>query len=174
MDRKEQVMLNALEVAKYFLDKDPRRVYFNCTLVTKNDRTFYEGNAKINKFLHLAQTLHIAKFGEPLISDVFYAYANGAVVDEVQQKFNSFLYKPATFGVSFDDRTNDFLDRVYYMLMGSSVEDLIDLSHEDDEWEDKSRNRMKKDQKMDFLLRAEGYRERFADGLTIMYKAVLK
>ena len=166
-------MLQALDVAKYFLDKDPQRAYFTYALVTRNGRTFYEGNAKINKFLHLAQTLHIAKFGEPLMGDVFYAYANGAVVEEVQQKFNSTLHKPAMFGVSFDEKTNDFLDRVHYMLAGSTVDDLIALSHEDDEWEDKSRNTQKKDQQMDFLSCVDVYKKRYADGLDIMYGAVL-
>jgi len=166
-------MIKALDVAKYFLDKDPERVYFNTNLVVRNNRKFYEGNAKLNKFLHLCQTLHVAKNNELLMEDDFLAYDNGAVVEEVQQKFNSSLYKPAVYGVSFDKETNDFLERVYYMLKDSTVDDLILLSHEDEEWDKKSRNRLKKDQCMDFLSSASIYKELYADGLTIMYKAAL-
>ena len=166
-------MLKAIDVAKYFLDKDPERQVFNRNRLDRNGRTFYEGNAMINKYLHLSQVLHVARFGEPLISDVFYAYVNGAVVEEVQQKFNSVLYNPAVYGVSFDEQTNDFLDRVHYMLAGTSVDDLIELSHEDDEWVDKSRNPKKLDQQMDFMLHADIYKEQYADGLRLMYKATL-
>ena len=165
-------MMKALDIAKYFLDKDPERRYFTYIPITRNGLTFYDGNAKINKFLHLAQVLYIAKYGKLLMEDVFYAFANGAVVEDVQKAFNSTLHKPTEYGVSFDTETNDFLDRVYFMLQNASVDDLIDLSHEDDEWDMKNIQRKKAEQQMDFMPHIDTYKKQYADALSYIYKAV--
>ena len=42
-------MSKAVEVVKCFFAKDPNRQVFNLNLVERNNRSFYEGNAKINK-----------------------------------------------------------------------------------------------------------------------------
>ena len=44
-------MMNAEIIAKYYLSKDPDRVLFNNNVVVKNNRKFYEGNARLNKYL---------------------------------------------------------------------------------------------------------------------------
>ena len=77
-------MLRDIEVARFFLAKDPDRRLFNKKLVRRNGRDFYEGNARLNKYLHIAQNLYIAKEGEKLFSDDLYAYDNGAVAPNVQ------------------------------------------------------------------------------------------
>lgn len=55
-------MLTAKQVAEYFLSKDPKRKLFNYNVVSYNGRKFYEGNARINKYLFLAQVVHLTKF----------------------------------------------------------------------------------------------------------------
>ena len=47
-------MLKAIDVAKYFLNKDDGTL-FNNKLVERSGRRFYEGNARLNKYLHIAQ-----------------------------------------------------------------------------------------------------------------------
>ena len=61
-------MLNAQLVAKYFLSKDPDRILFNNNIVIKNNRKFYEGNARLNKYLFLSQVVYLARFEKKLIS----------------------------------------------------------------------------------------------------------
>lgn len=39
-------MFSAVQIAEYFLSKDPDRKIFNKNLITKNNRNFYEGNAE--------------------------------------------------------------------------------------------------------------------------------
>ena len=39
-------VLRAIDVAEYFLSKDPERKLFTKKLQTKNGRKFYEGNAR--------------------------------------------------------------------------------------------------------------------------------
>ncbi len=40
-------VLRAIDVAEYFLSKDPERKLFTKKLQTKNGRKFYEGNARL-------------------------------------------------------------------------------------------------------------------------------
>ena len=51
-------MINAELVAKYFLSKDNERKLFNMNVVTYNNRNFYEGNARLNKYLFLSQNVN--------------------------------------------------------------------------------------------------------------------
>ena len=44
-------MYQADIIAKYFLSKDPTRTLFNNNVVERNNRKFYEGNARLNKYL---------------------------------------------------------------------------------------------------------------------------
>ena len=86
----------ALDIAKWFLSKDVDKTLFNKELTSKNVITFYEGNVRLNKFLHLAQNIHIAKYGKPLFNERFYAYDNGAVVEDVRTNYAVLLNKKKT------------------------------------------------------------------------------
>ena len=160
-------MLKAVEVAKYFLAKDPNRQVFNLNLIKRNNRSFYEGNAKINKFLHMAQNIYIAKKGVLLFDDPLYAYDNGAVVDDVLNMY-AILYRKEIVAPKLDDDVNDFLDRVFYLLKDAEIDELIQMSHEDNEWMEKNRNCKKIEQKMNSLSRVEEYRKQYADALWLM------
>ena len=76
-------MISAEMVAKYFLQKDPQRLLFNKKLVEKNNRSSYEGNVKLNKFLFLSQVVFMAKYGRKLFNDNFVAYDNGPVIKSI-------------------------------------------------------------------------------------------
>lgn len=64
-------MLNPFDVAKFFLSIDQEKKLFNQNLVERNGRKFYEGNAKLNKFMHLAQNLYVAKTDKLLMDTAF-------------------------------------------------------------------------------------------------------
>ena len=67
-------MLKAIDVARYFLHLDAEGKIFTDKFVSKNGKTFREGNARPNKYLHIAQNLYIAKMGCKLFSDDLYAF----------------------------------------------------------------------------------------------------
>ena len=67
-------MITARSVAEYFLSKDPDRKLFNKNVVVYNDRKFYEGNARLNKYLFLSQVVYMAKYGHKLFEDDFCAF----------------------------------------------------------------------------------------------------
>ena len=89
-------MLRAVDIAKYFINKDSDKTLFNKNTICKNGRTFYEGNARLNKFLHLAQNIYFAKHNKLLMDTSFYAYDNGAVIPDIQEHYGALINCPAT------------------------------------------------------------------------------
>ena len=130
------------------------------------ERKFYEGNARLNKYLHIAQNLYIARYGSKLFEDDLYAYDNGAVVPSVQE--NYLAIKSRYVGKTLPTNERDFLDKVYQALHSASLEELIEISHEDGEWERKSGFYKKEDQRMDSLKNVDEYREQYKDMLIIL------
>ena len=168
-------MYSALEIAQYLLNKDPNRVYFNNDKYISNGTTenpFLEGSARLNKLLHMAQNCYIAKNGNKLFRDDLMAFANGAVANEVRLNY-AVLTSATEHKVNLDDEVKDFLDRIFYMFRNATIEEMIDISHEDAEWEEKNKL---ENQKMDSLSRVNEYKEQYRDALKVMYrldKAVL-
>lgn len=125
-------MISAKLVAKYFLSKDPNRNLFNRNVVSYNDRNFYEGNARINKYLFLSQVVYLAKNNKRLFADDFHAYDNGPVVEEIMKS-----YPVLKADENFDDISEydkEFLNKIYYALENATYEELIEITHEDPEW----------------------------------------
>ena len=63
--------MKAIDVAKYYLSKDPKRELFNNNIIVKNDIKSYEGNVRINKYLFLTQVVYLARYGKKLFDDDF-------------------------------------------------------------------------------------------------------
>ncbi len=125
-------MLNAETVAKYYLSKDADRVLFNNNVVVKNNRKFYEGNVRLNKYLFLSQVVYLAKYETKLISDNFVAYDNGPVVKEIISEYP--LMASRRENVNIPENIKVFLDKIYEALKNASYEELIEITHEDPEW----------------------------------------
>ena len=158
-------MLKAIDVAKYFLNTDDGTL-FNNKLVERSGRRFYEGNARLNKYLHIAQNLYIAQHGRKLFEDDLYAYDNGVVIPSVQENYLAIKSRYVGKSIPSDERA--FLDKIYQALQNASLEELIEISHEDSEWERKSGFYKKEDQKMDSLKNVDEYREQYKDMLIIL------
>ena len=131
-------MLSAQDIAKYFfyLDKDSSLFPYS-DIIELQGSTMYVGNVRVNKYLHIAQNLYIAKYGKELFHDDMYAYKNGAVIKDVQLNYQALKndeFDPSTI----DDTTKAFLDKIYKILQNAPLADLIKISHEDPEWEEKS------------------------------------
>ena len=126
-------MITAKNVAEYFLSKDPDRKLFNKNVVVYNNRKFYEGNARLNKYLFLSQVVHLAKYDCKLFEDDFCAYDNGPVVEDIMNSYGRLIGKANNQII--DDKTKDFLDKIYISLENASYEELINITHEDPEWQ---------------------------------------
>lgn len=159
-------MLNAIEVAEYFLSKDPSRTLFNKNLVEKNGRKFYEGNARLNKYLHLTQNVYIAKTKEKLFEDDLYAYANGAVALQVQENYSILFNRVTTRNIPRE--ICDFLDKIFIILKNAPLDELIEISHEDSEWQEKYSGYSKESQRMNSLAHALEYQSQYADVIQMM------
>lgn len=165
-------MTTAEKVAQYFLSKDPNREIFTKELVEKNNRTFYKGNARLNKYLHMAQNIYIAKNRKKLFEDDFYAYDNGAVIPSIQENYSIyFSLRGAVEDLSSEEK--EFLDKLFILLKDATLEDLIELSHEDDEWKKKQRFYNKENQRMDSLSMIDDYVEQYEDVIEVMDRLVV-
>ena len=159
--------IKGIDIARYFLGKDPERIIFNTkSLINRGNRTFYEGNARLNKYLHLSQNLWIAKTGEKLFDDDIYAYDNGGVVLDVLDHYAPLIHQNKQ--VELPETVKSFLDTFYTAFKNASIEELIELSHEDSEWQAKHSGWTKGDQKMDSLKHTDEYKEQYADILQVM------
>ena len=163
-------MLKALNVARYFLSLDATGTMFRGTFASRNGKTFCEGNARLNKYLHIAQNLWIAKTGSKLFSDYLYAFDNGAVVPAVREKYVS-LCRTAQSVPELPLGVKEFLDKVYRVLQNATLDELIEISHEDSEWRQKNPHR--ENQRMNSLARVEEYQAQYADMLKIMDRMAL-
>ena len=159
--------MRGLDAAKYLLSKDTNGELFNKRLTSKNGRNFYEGNARLNKYLHLAQNIYIAKTGEQLLDSIFYAYDNGAVIPEVQENY-VVLLNQKNQTIELPPEIKNFLDRIFIAFQNASLDELIELSHEDAEWIDKHSYYSKENQKMNSIERADEYRKQYADIVKVM------
>lgn len=126
-------MITAKTVAEYFLSKDPDRKLFNKKVVTYNGRKFYEGNVRLNKYLFLTQVVYMAKFGSKLFADEFCAYDNGPVIECIMNSYGRLISKQND--ENLDEKTREFLDKIYFSLENATYEELIDITHEDPEWQ---------------------------------------
>lgn len=166
-------MLKAYEVACFFLNKDKDRKIFTKNLEIRNNRRFWDGNAKLNKFLHLAQNIYIAKTGQPLFDDVLYAYDNGAVVPDVQEHYSQLLENHQKCPLdNISEETQKYLNKFFEAFKNATLDELIELSHEDDAWKEKAQNYKKADQKMNSLERVSEYKEQYADIISILDRMV--
>ena len=60
------------------------------------------------------------------------------------------------------------MDSVLKLLENATLDELIQISHEDSEWQAKSRYYQKSEQEMDSLSHADEYREQYADALLLL------
>lgn len=124
--------MKAISIAKYYLSKDSDKVLFNNKVVKLNGRKFYEGNARLNKYLFLSQVVYLAKYGICLFEDKFSAYINGPVIEEVMQSYSRI--NTTSNNEIIPDDILSFLDKIYMSLENASYEELIEITHEDPEW----------------------------------------
>ena len=130
-------MLEAKEIAKYFLSKDKEKEIFNTNVIELNGRKCYEGNVRLNKYLYFAQTVYLAKYGNLLFRENILAYDNGPIVKEVLEKY-AVMQGSKNNNVSLNEDIKVFLDKIYEALKQATCEELVEISHEDTAWKELS------------------------------------
>lgn len=162
-------MLRAYDVACFFLNMDVNHHVFTKNLVERNNRKFWDGNAKLNKFLHLAQNIYIAKTGNVLFLDAFYAYDNGAVIPLIQENYSAILKHCSKCDDKvFTQEQKNFLTKFFKAFENADMDELIALSHEDEAWKEKASFYKKEDQKMNSIAKSEEYKKQYADILEVL------
>ncbi len=155
-------MVNARDAARYIISLDEKKEYFTKKLIKLNNREFYEGNARLNKILHMAQNIYIGRTGNRLIDADFYAYDNGGVIPDIQENYAFLIGTNDTAPFSVDEPTQQFLHKVFVMLKDAPIDELIDIDHEDPAWEEKHLYHIRKeDQRMDSLAFSDDYKDRY-------------
>ena len=144
-------MYSAKELALYLLSLDKDKKIFNLNIATYNDRTFYEGNCRLNKMLQLAQNIYYAGTGERLIKEDMYAYDNGGVVLEIQEHYKELLSERDKTDVDIKD---DHVIRILNDLFdgfgeNTHIADVIRISHQDPEWQQKNKSYEREFKKME-------------------------
>lgn len=149
-------MLTAKDVAEYFLSKDPNKKIFNKNIMIYNGIRFYEGNVKLNKYLFLSQVVYLAKYGKKLFEDDFIAYDNGPVIEKIRNLYVRLKGRNSHINL----QTKIFLDKIYLSLENATTQELIEISHEDPEWQ-RLKNVTHKNMKMDVESNIKEYKERY-------------
>ena len=155
-------MVKAVDAARFVISLDEKNIYFTKNLISMNGREFYEGNARLNKILHIAQNMYIGRTGEKLIDADFYAYDNGGVILDIQENYAFLIGTNDKESFEVGEEEKDFLHKVYIMLKDAPITELIDIDHEDPAWEEKHMfHNRKEDQLMHSLEFVDDYRDRY-------------
>lgn len=155
------------DIAKYILSLDRNNDIFVNKLITLQGRNSYEGNVRLNKYLHIMQMVYFAMTGHKLFDEAMYAYDNGAVVDSVM---NNYIYLKSTkdsYHIS-NDSVKKYIEKMFDILKYAPLEDLIEISHQDEEWQKKHNFYKKKDQQMDVDSQKKNYEKMCADFIEML------
>lgn len=154
-------------IAKYLLFLDKKEEIFINNLISLNGRDCYEGNVRLNKYLHIMQMVYYAINNEKLFKEKMYAYDNGVVVEEVMNNYSYLKSNKSDYSIS-DDSIKSFVKKMYDILKYAPLKDLIEISHQDEEWKKKHSFYQKKDQLMDVEGQLENYKEMCADFIDML------
>lgn len=163
---------DARDIAKFFFKLDKHEELFpKDRMITLNGKTMYEGNIRVNKLLHLSQNIYIAKYGKKLFYNDLYAYVNGGIVRDVQINYQVLKNMDITsFSEDiFDDETLLFLKEMFYIFRYAPIDELVEISHEDEEWVECS-SLPPGHQLMNSMSRAKEYHEQYDDILYLLNK----
>lgn len=124
-----QAMLNAYDVAKYFL------------LLVSEDEGDVISNLKLQKLLYYAQGFSLAIFDKPLFPEKIEAWIHGPVVPEVYHKCKIYGRRDIPYHgdvdlSKFNEDAKELLDEVYEVYGQFSASMLRNFTHEEPPWKD--------------------------------------
>ena len=155
------------DIAKYILSLDADNTIFQNKLITLQGRNCYQGNVRLNKYLHIMQMVYIAMNNKKLFNDDMYAYDNGVIVDSVMNNYKYLCNNKNNYDIH-DEKIKEYLLKMFNILKYAPLEELIKISHQDEEWQNKHLYYQKKDQKMDVDSQIENYKDMCADFIELL------
>lgn len=155
------------DIAKYILSLDENNDIFINNLIKLNGHDCYEGNVRLNKYLHIMQMVYIALTGNKLFREEMYAFDNGVVVNTVMNNYNYLKNTKNSYNLT-DTKVRDYLKRMFDILRYAPLPDLIEISHQDEEWKKKHNFYQKKDQLIDVDSQKENYKMMCADFIDLL------
>jgi uncharacterized phage-associated protein len=155
------------DIAKYILSLDNNNQIFIDNLLTLEGRKCYAGNVRLNKYLHIMQMVYIAINNKKLFEEEMYAYDNGVVVDTVMSNYKYLSSTRNNYNIK-DKDTKKFIKKMFDILQYAPLEELINISNQDEEWRKKHNYYQKKDQLIDVDSQKENYQKMCADFIEIL------
>ena len=154
-------------IAKYILFLDKNNDIFINNLLTLNGRECYEGNVRLNKYLHIMQMVYFAMTDKKLFNEEMYAFDNGVVVNSVMNNYAYLKSTKNSYNIS-DENVKKYIEKMFNILKYAPLEDLIEISHQDEEWKKKHNYYQKKDQLIDVDSQKENYKIMCADFIEML------
>ncbi len=154
-------------IAKYLLSLDKNNEIFNNNLITLNGRECYEGNVRLNKYLHIMQMVYFAMTDKKLFDDLMYAFDNGVVVGTVMNNYK-YLCSTKNEYEFIDTSIKEFTLKMFDILKYAPLDELINISYQDEEWIKKHNFYKKKDQLIDVDSQKENYKAMCADFIEML------
>ena len=154
-------------IAKYILYLDKNNEIFVNNLINLNGRDCYEGNVRLNKYLHIMQMVYFAMTDKKLFNEEMYAFDNGVVVNSVMNNYLSLKSTKNSYNIS-DINVKNYIDKMFNILKYAPLKDLIEISHQDEEWKKKHNFYQKKEQLIDVDSQKENYKIMCADFIDIL------
>ena len=146
------------DIAKYILSLDTDNTIFQNKLITLQGRNCYQGNVRLNKYLHIMQMVYIAMNNKKLFNDDMYAYDNGVIIDSVMNNYK-YLYNNKNSYNIHDEKIKEYLLKMFNILKYAPLDELIKISHQDEEWQNKHLYY----QKMNVNSQVKNYKDMSAD-----------
>ena len=154
-------------IAKYILSLDKNNDIFINKLITLHGRDCYEGNVRLNKYLHIMQMVYFAMTDKKLFCEDMYAFDNGVVVNDVMNNYTYLKSTKDSYSIS-DENVKLFIEKMFNILKYAPLQELIKISHQDEEWKKKHNYYRKKDQLIDVDSQKENYKILCADFIDIL------
>lgn len=154
-------------IAKYILSLDKNNDIFINKLITLHGRDCYEGNVRLNKYLHIMQMVYLAMTDKKLFDEDMYAFDNGVIINEVMSNYAYLKAKKESYNIS-DVNVKAYIEKMFNILKYAPLEDLIEISHQDEEWKKKHNFYQKKDQLMDVDSQKKNYKIMCADFIDML------
>lgn len=154
-------------IAKYILSLDKNNDIFINNLITLQGRNCYEGNVRLNKYLHIMQMVYFAMTDEKLFDEDMYAFDNGVVVNYVMNNYAYLKSTKDSYDIT-DSNVKSYIEKMFNILKYAPLKDLIEISHQDEEWQKKHNFYQKKDQLVDIDSQKENYKIMCADFIEIL------
>ena len=113
------------------------------------------------------QMVYFAMTDNKLFSEDMYAFDNGVVVNAVMNNYAYLKSTKESYDIS-DENVKSYIEKMFNILKYAPLQDLIEISHQDEEWKKKHNFYQKKDQLIDVDSQKENYKIMCADFIDML------